>query len=135
MSRRVCLVKDPRCGTRAGARAHAKRGEHLCPPCDAANRAYHREYGKIGNRARQRTLTELRIRHPERFAAYASIYRFEVDAEIEADGEKISNKARLNRIRQRALCALGREFRAEYQPIYTDKLMEILMEEADHDDG
>lgn len=86
MSKVVSLVKDPRCGTRAGAQAHAKYGEYLCPPCRLANRAYHRVHGRIANRARQRTLTELRVRHPEEFAGYLAVHRADVDAEIETSG-------------------------------------------------
>lgn len=129
MSKRVSLVKDPRCGTRAGAQAHAKYGEYLCPPCATANRAYHRDHGKIGNRARQRTLTELRARHRFEFAVFAEQHRLEVEAEIEASGQQVSSKVRSNRIRQRALCSLGKRFDVEYQQIYTDKLIEIMMEE------
>lgn len=129
MTKVVCLVKDPRCGTRAGAQAHAKHGEYLCPPCLVVNRAYHRDHGRLPNRARQRTLTELRKRHPDEFAWFMAVHRAEVEAEIEACEESISSKVRSNRIRQRALCSLGKKFEEEYQQIYTDKLIEILMEE------
>lgn len=131
MSKRVCLVKDPRCGTRAGAQAHARYGEYACPPCLAADRAYHRVRGKAASRARQRTLIELRHRHAKEFAAFLERHLAEVDAEIAASGEQVSAKTRHNRARQRALCSLGKKFRPEYQRLYTDKLIKILMEEAD----
>lgn len=129
MTKRVCLVKDPRCGTRAGAQAHAKHGEYLCPPCLAANRAYHRTHSKIPSRVRQRTLAELRKRHPERFAELLEVHRAEVDKEVAERGEQIGSKTRSNRIRQRALAALGKEYPGQYQRIYTDKLMQIMVEE------
>lgn len=130
MSKRVCLVKDPRCGTRAGAQAHAKCGEYLCPPCRAANRAYHRSQNKTHNRARQRALSAMRKDHEGEFAMLYRQARRDVEAEIEAKGEQASARLITVRAWQRALTALGKLYPREYQRILTDKLMEIMMEEA-----
>lgn len=131
MNKRVCLIKDPRCGTRAGALAHIRFGEYQCPPCYEANKAYHRAHKHTHNRARQRALSAMRKDHAEEFTGLYEQARRNVEAEIEAKGEQVLARTVTVRSWQRAMTALGKLHPKEYQRVLTDKLLEIMMEEDD----
>lgn len=127
--RRVSLVKDPRCGTYAGAQAHAKFGEYLCTRCRVAYRDYHREHKKTPSKARQRVLQELRRRYHPEYLKLLDDHRWQLMFELELTGEDVPAKTRTNRVRQRALGELARLHAPEYQRLMTDMLIKIAMEE------
>lgn len=127
MTKRVCLVKDPRCGTYAGAQAHASHGEHLCSRCRPAYLEYHRDNSLLHNRARQRVLMKLKDLHPREYEAIYARHRRRAFAEAREDDPY---KRVINRARQRALRDVSKNHVPEYQRLMTDELMRILMEES-----
>lgn len=128
MTKRVPLIKDARCGTYAGAQAHAKHGEYLCSRCRPVYLDYHRRQALHQNRARQRVLIALRGIHTPEYQALYAVHRSRAIAE--AEGLGVSSKRLLNRARQRALTELGKNHAPQYRRLMTEELMRILMEEG-----
>lgn len=130
---RISLVKDERCGTRAGAITHRRYGEYLCPPCQNAERVYHRNNNRLRNRARQRVLAELWRRHPVERQALWVAHRLGVRAEIAASQQKVRSNTRADRIRGRAMVDLGKIFAPEYHELMEDALLQVTREEMERE--
>lgn len=100
-----------RCGTRAGYKAHRRRGEAACSDCAAASREYVNAYRKakpavtagqdLRKNLRRRALTVMTARHPELYNDYRVHF--------------MSPDSSPSLIRERARSAMAREWPELYQ--------------------